>query len=164
MLPFMDRQVGYLGKNARVLERSPPCSCTACTKMPCSGKNSQMAMFLPLSAEENRQNGFLESSSLYRQSAFRSDRSYVPSCRSPLLLFYHKTEVFGYFVNRSKSSRYQMTAALGDDMRQRRLDVFDFIHHHALDLTDGMRRHFAQRHTQQTVRHPHHIFLIFRSQ
>ena len=45
-----------------------------------------------------------------------------------------------------------MTRAFGDHMRQRRLQIFDFVHHHALDLTDGMVFHISQRRMQKTIR------------
>ena len=44
-----------------------------------------------------------------------------------------------------------MPRALGDHVRQRRLQVFDLVHHHALDLADGVAFHVAERRMQKPV-------------
>ena len=50
--------------------------------------------------------------------------------------------------------QYDMPRALRDHMRQRRLEIFNLIHHHALDLADGARFHVAERRAQKPVGQP----------
>ena len=50
--------------------------------------------------------------------------------------------------------QHHMASALGDHVRQRRLQVLDLVHHHALDFADGVIFHVAQRRVQEAVGQP----------
>ena len=52
------------------------------------------------------------------------------------------------------NGQHHMSCALGDHVSQRRLQILDLVHHHALDLADGVVFHIAQWRVQETIRQP----------
>ena len=50
--------------------------------------------------------------------------------------------------------QHHMARALGDHVGQGRLQIFDLVHHHALDLADGVVLYVAQRRVEEAVGQP----------